>query len=1140
MTARLPLTLTLLATLACAQTVSSSLQGTVQDPTGAVVPGATCKLTNPGTNASVTVVTDPNGVFRFLELLAGTYNLTISAPGFKNFELGGIDMLANEIHAAGTIVLRVGQATESVVVNDTAVTVQMASGERSDTITGSQLNDIAVKGRDFVSYLSTLTGVVDTNGNRDAMQRNALSGIHINGGRDTQTLLIVDGMPLIDAGNNGPPQEPNMDAIAEVRVLASNYQAEYGRNGGGTVNVVSKTGSRRFHGSAYDYYRHEHLNANSFFNNATLTPQAPYRYRMTGWSLGGPLPMPARRSFFRDKIFFFFSQELIGSRVNNAARFQTTPSALERQGNFSQSVNTNGALISVRDPLTKAQFPGNIIPANRFDSIGQAILNFYPLPNYIDPNPSRRNSFNYRAQYSGGWPRRQNMGRIDANPTPTLQIYYRVIDDYSDLLSPWGNWVNGSVNFDLTPINWDRPARAHTIHATRIFSPTTVDEVTFSKGFNGVYIKPQDPSLVQRSRMGNPPALFRSPVGEPDWLPGIAFGGTPPNTVNSSLAGQLPEGLPDTAYMFTDNISKVWKSHQFKAGIYLERNHKIQPASVSYRGSYSFANDGNNPNNSGDGFSNALLGNFDTYSQSNKWPIGSYLFWTAEWYVQDNWRVSRRLTLDYGLRFYHIPATADLNHTIATLDLRYYDPKQAPVLYRAGKDASGANVAVNPINGAFAPAVYVGQFVPGVGNPADGARVAGIDGYPAGLYTTPAVAFGPRFGFAYDLFGNGKTAIRGGFGIFKDRVQGNVTYDEAGNAPVTTIPTIYYGTFATIAQGAAQGLNNGVSGPTAITEIYGRQALPTIMNFNFGIQRQLHGTIVDVAYVGALNRHLPLKINLNPIPMFSRFQPQNAGLTDNFLRPYQGYGNVNAYEFIGTTNYNSLQASIRRRMSRGLQFGASYTFSKALGSASTDGEGISSYFSPRVWNYGPLNFNRTQTMSIHYLYELPRLGAKLGWKPAAILLDNWQLSGITTFQTGAPFTPGFTTTNGADLTGSTDGARISVISNPYDDIPAGRYFNPAAFAVPAKATFGNAGSNILYGPGTNNWDLSLTRRVRFREGRMLSVRGEAFNIWNHTQFSGLFTSAQFQPGGAQIDPNFGLPSAARLPRNVQLSARFVF
>ncbi len=314
------------------QTVSSTLKGTVQDSSGAVVPGAVCTLDNPSTNATLNVTAAHDGSFQFLDILAGTYTLRVSAPGFKTYEVVGLEMLASEFHSAGNIVLQVGQPADSIVVTEAGAPVQLSSGERSDTITGSQLNDIAVKGRDFVSYLSTLTGIVDTNTSRDAMQRNALSGIHINGGRDTQTVLVVDGMPIIDAGNNGASQEPNMDAIAEVRVLASNYQAEYGRNGGGTVTVVSKTGTRKFHGSAYDYYRNEDLNANNFFNNATLTPRAPYRYRMTGWSLGGPVLIPGKKNLLHDKLFFFFSQELVGSLVSNATKFQTTPSALERAG----------------------------------------------------------------------------------------------------------------------------------------------------------------------------------------------------------------------------------------------------------------------------------------------------------------------------------------------------------------------------------------------------------------------------------------------------------------------------------------------------------------------------------------------------------------------------------------------------------------------------------------------------------------------------------------------------------------------------------------------------------------------------------------------------------------------------------------
>lgn len=1132
----------LLVSASFGQTISSTLKGTVQDSTGAVIPNAVCKLTNPATAVTLTATSAQDGAFQFLDILAGTYTLTVSSPGFKTYEKVGIEVLSSEFHSAGSVILQVGQSSEEITVTEAGTPVQVSSGERSDTISGTELNDIAVKGRDFMSYLSTLTGVVDTNASRDAMQRNATSGIQINGGRSTQVVLMLDGVPIIDSGNNSSSQEPNMDSIAEVRVLTNSYQAEYGRNSGGAITVVSKTGTNHFHGSAYDYYRDEELNANNFFNNATNTARPIYRYRMTGWSLGGPVIVPYKKNLLHDKLFFFFSQELVGSEVPNATKFDTTPSALEREGNFSQSYNTNGALIKVTDPLNnKVQFPGNIIPASRIDPTGLAILNFLPLPNFVDPIPSLKYDYNYRDTYSGDWPRRQNMGRLDYNLSPSLTLYYRVMDDFSVLDSPYGNWVNGSANYMVTPVVWSRPARTHTVHATKIFSSTLVDELNLGKAFNGVYISPLNPSAVERSAMGNPPQLYVSSVGQANWIPSIAFGGTPANSITPSQANQLPEGLPCTAYIIQNNLSKVWKDHQIKVGIYIERNHKQQPASVAYRGAYSFANDGNNPLNTGDGFSNALIGSIDTYSQANNWPIGSYLFWDTEWYFQDNWRITRRLTLDYGMRFYHTPPTIDENHTIASFNPQLYNPAMAPVLYKPGT-VNGTSVAINPITGATAPAVYVGQFVPGVGNTSDGTAIGGVNGYPAGLYSTPNVAYGPRFGFAYDLFGDGKTAVRGGFGMFKDKTQGNLTYNESGNAPVTQAPTLYYTTFATVAQGAAQGLINAVSGPSNTDEIYGFQHLPNVMNFNLDVQRQVGTMLFDAAYVGSLNRHLPLAINLNPIPIYSQLAGQPGyGITANFLRPYQGYGNITSYQYVGTSNYNSLQLSMRRRFSHGLQFGAAYTFAKALGVASSDTDSMSAYFPARSYNYGPLTFNRTQTMSINYLYDIPGLGKKFQSRYLGWVTDNWELAGITTFQTGAPFQPGFTTTNGENITGSTDSARIEVVGPPKSNIPAGLYFNPAAFTVPAVHTFGNAGWDILYGPGINNWDLSLSKKFRFSESRVLSFRFEGFNAFNHTQFSSVYATANFNPTtGAQTDPSFGMPSAARNPRNIQLSGRFMF
>jgi hypothetical protein len=454
-------------------------------------------------------------------------------------------------------------------------------------------------------------------------------------------------------------------------------------------------------------------------------------------------------------------------------------------------------------------------------------------------------------------------------------------------------------------------------------------------------------------------------------------------------------------------------------------------------------------------------------------------------------------------------------------------------------------MAQDPISGAFTYAALIGQYVPGTGNTANGAAVGGVDGYPAGLYTRPWLEYGPRIGFAYDLFGSGKTALRGGWGWFHDTAQNNPFSGTTGNPPISYSPVLYYSSLDAYAQGG------GAIGPSSLNILFGEHKTPGTMNFSMGVQHQIWNTVIDASYVGSLSRHLFLLRNINPIPMYARFDPANGDptqpgrpLPDNFLRPYKGYGDLNVYENSGSSNYNSLQVSVNRRYTRGLQFGIAYTYSKALGVASSDTQSVSPYFATRARNYGPLSFDRSQVFVVNYMYDLPKIGGRLGWKPAGWVLDNWQFSGITSFITGSAFTPGFSTVDGAEITGSTEGARITVTGDPAISKGARtfyRNFNTEVFRRTAVRDFGNAGNGILRGPGVNNWDLSVSKRVPlFSEARYVQFRTEMFNAWNHTQFSGLYTTARFDAAGNQVDPNFGAYSSARTPRIIQLSLKVVF
>jgi hypothetical protein len=1122
--------------LAQAQNISCALSGTVQDPGGAVFPGVEVALTSAENGFVRTTKTNQDGFFSFPDLTASTFTLALSTPGFKRYSQSGIQVNSGEQRSLGVIQLQLGEVSESVSVTADVNRVKLASGERGTVLTQEDLAELSLRGRDFMDAVALLPGVIDITEGREVPSSGSMNDIYILGGRSNQKNMTVDGVTNLDSGSNRSVQTmPSLSSIGEVQVLMSNYAAEYGRNSGGTITVITRGGGKQFHGSAGWYHRHEQFTANDFFNNERGLPRSRYRFNIMDYTVSGPIYVPGRFNQDRSKLFFFFSREFQQQLVNYGTKTIRVPTELERAGDFSQSFDVNARLFTVYDPLNNQRaFPGNRIPADRFDSIGQSIFKLFPKPNYLDPLPSRRYQWNYIEDLSGPHPRRTESFRVDYSPRTNLQLYGRY-STYHDSERP--AYGSGS-NFYFTPVVQLQPGWGGTFHAAVTLSPTFFNEFIFGVSERKHNDWVEFPERVSRRALGiDVPQWY--PSTNPDGLmASMTFGGVP-NAANPSIANRLPYYNSNPIFSFVENLSKVSGTHTLKFGVYIERTRKDESPSVPTRGTLSFDRDRNNPLDTNYAYANVLLGNYEKYSEANGRPQGFYRFTNFEWYVQDNWRARRRLSIEYGLRFYHDLPQYDQRGQLASFMPSAYNPAQAPVLIQPGFDVARKRVGVDPLTGANYPQVLIGTFVPGAGNPYTGMVVGGEGGLPSGLYSVSAISLAPRLGFAWDPFGRGRTALRGGIGVFFDRIAGNPTMSTMSNPPTILTPTVCCGTL----EGLAETNGRQILAPTSIIALTGQQKMPTVYNYSFGFQHQVGKMIVDASYVGSISRHLLWERNINPVPIGARYvdeHPENRDITltnpprplpDNFLRPYQGFSDIYMFEFGSTSNYNSFQLSLNRRMTRNVAVRLAYTFSKTLGSAADDGVRVSPFFAPRTRNYGVLPYDLTRVMALSYNWTLPKPGKRLGSRKLGILTDNWELSGITRMMSGAPFSPTFDTVDGQDITGTpSEGAR-TVLLDPHADLRN-------RFGRPARGTFGNTGIGALRLPGINNWDISLYRRIRIGDRKSAQIRVESYNTFNHTQFSALYTKARFDLAGNQVDPEFLEPTRARGPRRIHLALRF--
>jgi hypothetical protein len=1173
---------------------TAQITGTVTDPSGAAVSGAQVTLRSVGQGTTHTATANSSGDYLFSALPVGAYDMTVSAQGFKKYQASGIKLDVGQ-KARNDVQMQVGAAQETVNVEGSSVAqVETQSSELASTISGKEVSQLQLNGRNFTQLVTLTPGVSNQTG-----QDEGTVGVYgnvsfsMNGGRVEYNNWELDGGDNMDNGSNSTLNVyPSIDAIAEFKVLTSNYGAQYGRNGSGTVEVETKAGSNGFHGDVYEFVRNDMFNAKNYFDSSV----APYKKNDYGYTVGGPI--------WKDHTFFFWSQEWRKDRVPNNFN-QAVPWATERTGNFSDLCPATNSPFQREDDTGAAFFPDcpgtatggtdtngnptfapfvtngvlNQIPNDPADPNVQALLGYIPLPTTGVPGAA---FYNTNVSLPTNW--REELVRLDHNLTSNERLTFRFIHDSWDTITSTPLWTNAG-SFPTVETAFKGPGVSLVTRLTSTLNPTLLNEFVFSYTTDHIILN--NVGNFKRGPNITIGGIFQN--GFNGTLPGINLvGGNAYGGGFGQDPGYIPNGTYNSnpTYTYRDNMTKIVGKHNLVFGAYAafgqknELGGELGPGSVP---GYLTFDSSNGAVSTGNPFADLLLGRISSFGQQDRFLKYYNRYKIFEPYFQDDWHATNRLTLNLGLRLSLFGTYREKQKQAFNFDPAHYVKGQTTV------NPDGTVKFLTKDDG-----------IPSVNDLPNGIVQCGVTpGVPVSCMQGHLFNPAPRIGFAYDLSGNGRTAIRGGYGVFFEHSNGN----EANTESLENSPPLA----SAVTQNNIIGYTNiglGLSAtqfPLTVNQVPTKATWPYMQQWHLDIQHQLpSNTVLTAAYVGSKGTHLGRQTDLNQLPPVPLSQNPykvgepiggndcgpassfdingvptaattpsgvpvpyggvgvlspavslgvaNCGTIADIFRPYPGYSDINHLEFKSSSIYHAFQLEARRSMG-GLDLSLAYTFSHSIDDSSDrfDGSFVNS-FNPRS-NRASSNFDERHILNFSYVWDLPFF--KNGGLTKTVL-GGWQYSGIASFNTGTPFS--ITYSNISDNAGVANGvgsaSRPDLVGDPnsgFTQAPqAGlgpQWYNPAAFAAPRGLTFGTAGRNLLRNPNRLNFDMGLFKRFVVNERMGFEFRAEAFNVFNHTQWGNLGGDSGSAGGSGDTSfpaDDFLYIASAHNPRILQLALKFLF